>query len=64
MTDFELNNHGSIAILHANSAEAQAWVEEFLPEDRQSWGVNGTVIEPRYVDDILAAIQRDGLTIG
>ena len=64
MTDFLFSNHGSITILTALTAPAKDWVEENLPEDRQTWGRDGTVIEPRYADPILDGISADGLTVG
>lgn len=61
--DFTYENFGSVVILTANSDAAKAWVEDHLPEDRMTWGRAGTVIEPRYVDDILQGIAADGLTV-
>lgn len=63
MTDFELHNHGTISVLFAKTEAAKAWVEAHLPEDRQTWGHDGTAIEHRYVGDILVGIQEDGLTV-
>jgi hypothetical protein len=61
--DFTFANHGSICILNALSPAAVEWVDEHLPEDRQLWGSNGTVIEPRYVAPILEGIVAEGLVI-
>jgi hypothetical protein len=61
--DFVFENFGSVCILTAVSDQAKAWVEDHLPEDRMTWGRNGSVIEPRYVDDILSGIVADGLTV-
>lgn len=64
MNDFDVVDHGSITLLFAITPAAAQWVEEHLPEDRQTWARNGTVIEPRYLGDILQGIQNDGLAIG
>lgn len=61
--DFHLDNHGSICILFADSDAAKQWVAEHIPSDAQTWGRNGTVIEPRYVATIVAGFQGDGLSI-
>lgn len=61
--DFELSNHGSVCILVALTPEAILWADEHLPEDRMTWGPNGTVVEPRYVADIEAGIEADGLEV-
>ena len=63
-TDFTVQNEGSILILYAVSEAAQGWVDEHLPEERQTWGQNGTVVESRYICDIVNGITDDELTIG
>ena len=62
MSDFTVQNEGSIVILHPHGHAAQEWIEEHIPEDAQRWGT-GVVIEPRYFADIAAGIQADGLEI-
>jgi hypothetical protein len=63
VADFHFANHGSVAILTAISEDAKIWVDVNLPDDRPLWGPNGTVIEARFVGDILTGIHNDGLTI-
>ena len=62
-SDFHLQNHGSICILLAVTAAAQQWVRENLPDDAQTWGRNGTAIEPRYVAAIVHGAESDGLVV-
>ncbi len=61
--DFRLQNEGSISILYAETRAAEEWVFQNLPADALTWGGNGTVIEWRYVQDIVFGIHNDGLTI-
>lgn len=61
--DFTVSNEGSIFILYAQTDAARAWVNEHLPADRQTWGGNGTVIEHRYICDIIDGIRADGLEV-
>ena len=61
--DFFVANHGSILILHALTATAREWVDENLPSDALTWGVDGTVVEPRYIGDIVDGIRSNGLTV-
>lgn len=63
MADFQLLSCGTICVLTAESEAAQQWTTEHLPDDRQLWGRNGTVIEPRYVAPILEGIINDDLTV-
>jgi hypothetical protein len=62
MSDFYLSDHGSVVLLSPRTDEAVAWVAEHIPDDAQRWA-GGIVIEPRYVADIIAGLQADGLTV-
>ena len=61
--DFLLANHGSLRILCALTPDARRWVDDHLPNDAMHWGQRGTVIEPRYVGDIVQGIINDGLVV-
>jgi hypothetical protein len=63
MSDFEFADHGSICLLVPISPDANDWVSEHIPDDAMRWGACAIVIEPRYVDDVLAGILDEGLTI-
>lgn len=60
--DAEVQNEGSIFLLRPLSENAKQWVNEHLPEDRQTFG-NAVVVEHRYIEDIVAGMQADGLTV-
>ncbi len=59
--DFELADHGSVCILFALTPAASEWVEDNLPADRATWGINGSAIEARCVGPILQGIIDSGL---
>ena len=59
--DFRVDNQGTIVVLYADSEAAQQWVIDNLPADALQWA-GGTVIEHRFVEDILFGIHNDGLT--
>lgn len=61
--DFEVQNHGSIFILTPCTEAADQWVNDHIPEDAPMWGPNGIAVEHRYIADIVAGIQNDGLTV-
>lgn len=61
--DFLYFDHGSLCTLTAITEQAKKWADDHLPADRQIWGAHGSVIEPRYVSDIIDAIQADELVI-
>ena len=61
--DFTVQNEGTIYLLYAQTDAARAWVTEHLPADRQTWGGNGTVVEHRYICDIVDGIRADGLSV-
>lgn len=62
MTDFSVSGGGTIFLLTPNTPEAEAWVEEHLPEDRQTLG-KGIAVEHRYIGGIVDGIRDDGLTV-
>ncbi len=61
MPDFRIDNHGSVIILSALTPDADDWCIDNLPSDRTIFA-GGTVIEPRYIDDIVEGITESGLT--
>lgn len=63
MTDFLFTDHGSITVLTAISPAAKRWVDRHLPSDRMTLGPNGSVIEPRYIGDIIQGVTDDGLSV-
>ena len=62
LTDFTIENYGSIFLLTPASPEAVEWAATYLPEDAQTWG-ESIVVEPRYIDTIATAIISDGLSV-
>ncbi len=62
MSDFMLQNSGSISVLTPLTQQAAKWIDDHIDPNAQSWG-GGVVIEHRYVDDIVDGIERDGFSI-
>ena len=62
MSDFMLQNSGSISVLTPLTQQAAQWIDDHIDPNAQSWG-GGVVIEHRYVDDIVDGIERDGFSI-
>lgn len=60
--DFSVENHGSIVLLRPLTPAAEAWIEEHIPDDAQTFG-NAIAVEPRYIQDIINGIVADGLTL-
>jgi hypothetical protein len=62
--DFEVQNHGSIFLLRPLTPSATSWVEDHIGQDNGYQPYYPTVvIEHRYVADIVAGIQGDGLVV-
>jgi hypothetical protein len=59
--DFRINNHGTIYLLFLNTPEAQEWVEEHLPEDRQTLG-EAIAVEHGCIENIATGMLEAGLT--
>ncbi len=63
MSDFTVQNEGSVYILYAETDAAKEWVSDNLPLDITTWGTNGVVIEHRYIGGIVNGIKSDGLEV-
>lgn len=61
--DFSIGNHGSICLLVPHTDDARAWIDLYLPADAMRWHGSSVVVEPRFIEDIAAGIETDGLTI-
>jgi len=60
--DFFVENHGTVFLLRPLTPAANSWVKENLPEDHLTFG-NSTVVEHRYIYDIVRGAQADGLEV-
>lgn len=60
--DFQAVNHGTIWLLYPNTCRAREWVRDNLPRDHLKYD-DASVVEPRYIGDIIDGIQRDALAI-
>ena len=58
--DFQVVNHGTIYLIYPNTRRAKQWVKENLPQDHVKYA-DASVVEPRYIDDILDGIRGDDL---
>ncbi len=52
--DFYVQDEGYIKVLHPTNAKGLNWCYAHLPEDCPRWGLNGYVVEPHYIDDVVA----------
>jgi hypothetical protein len=61
MSDFRFRNEGSISLLWPATEEAEQWIAENIGESQHLAGA--TVIEHRFVADIINGFKADGLTV-
>jgi hypothetical protein len=62
VTDFFIQNEGSIFLLHPLSDAGKEWVKEHIGDDAQTLG-DAVVIEHRYIGAIVDGVQADGLSV-
>lgn len=60
--DVRVQDEGTVVLLWPITNRAIGWLDEHLPDDRQRWG-SATVVEARYVWDILYGLAEDGLVL-
>jgi hypothetical protein len=62
--DISIENHGSIFLVRPITPAANAWIEEHIGHDNGFQPYYPTVVvEYRYIADIVAGLQNDGLVI-
>jgi hypothetical protein len=60
--DFQVVNHGTLYLLIPNTPRAKQWVEDNLPQAHMKYD-DASVVEHRYIGDIIDGIQADDLDI-
>lgn len=60
--DFRVYCEGSIFLLTPLTEAANLWVDEHLPEDRMTFA-GATVVEHRYINDLVEALIAEGYTV-
>jgi len=61
--DLEFIDHGSVWLLRGITPAGRAWLDEYVESpDNYHWG-GALVVEPRYVFDIVAGAEMDGLRV-
>jgi len=63
VSDFRIENHGSIVVVQPLTPEATAWVEENVPTEPWQWLGGGLCVEHRYAEAIVEGIGEDGLNV-
>jgi hypothetical protein len=64
LADFAVESHGSIFLLKPLTPSAITWVEEHIGQDNgYQPHFPAVVVEHRYIADIVAGIQNDGLAV-
>ena len=61
--DFRIQPEGNLCIIWADSEAALLWCYDNLPEEVDRWCANGFAIETRYIEPVVAGMERDGLTM-
>ena len=62
--DFYIEDHGSILLLRPQTNSARIWIDDHIGRDNGFQPYYPTVVvEHRYVADIVAGIENDGLAV-
>lgn len=61
--DLQFTNHGSIVLMNGLTDAGENWIADNVIEgDVPTW-CGQTVIEPRYVQDIIDGAELDGMLV-
>ena len=64
MPDVAVENHGSIMLVTALTAEARDWIEENVVNEETMFYSGSLVVEPRYMQTLALGMIEAGLTVG
>lgn len=56
--DLTVTDHGSIMLVKPDTDEARAQLHALTDAGETQWFANALVVEPRYVEDLIAACAR------
>ena len=62
MRDLLVRVEGTLCLLVPVTPAGEAWMADNLPADAMKWG-KATVVEPRYISDIIDGAADDGLEV-
>lgn len=62
LNDVIVWNHGSVVLIRPVTDAAEQWIDEHVQDDAQ-WFGPALVVEPRYVDDLIAGMREAGLEV-
>jgi hypothetical protein len=64
LTDFTINDQGTIVIISAKNRKARRWVKTFVsPEGYQPNYPEMVIVEPRYAEAVVKGIIADGFRV-
>lgn len=61
--DVVIENNGSVVLVRPLSDRAFAWIQENVHVEQWQWFGRAVSVEPRYVADLVAGMQADGLVV-
>lgn len=60
--DIRIENHGTLLLFQPLGAAVEAFLHEVAGDDAQ-WFGRALVVEPRYAQNLVEALQDDGYTV-
>jgi len=63
--DLRVDSHGTLALLHPESAGGRAWIDEHFDREREDVMFMGQalVIEHSFVQSVVDGARRDGMEV-
>ena len=63
MTDYTVENHGSIYLVCSHNVEAFQWLREKVEDSAQWFFGIALAVEHRYIADLVTNLREDGFTV-
>ena len=63
MTDFTIENHGSIILIRPSTQPAKDWLDFNCASEPWQWWGDALAVEPRCAPDIVDGLRDDGFEV-
>lgn len=60
--DYTISDHGSIWLVHPNTDAAREHLETHVDADESTWWSDSLVVEHRYIQPLVEALESHGFT--
>lgn len=61
--DLTVEYHGSLALVRAHNEDSQEWLDQAFDSPETQWSGPALVVEPRFIESVVAHAEASGLLV-